>query len=109
MDFPPPKTLCREARGWWTRLQSEYGIEDEGGLLILQAALEAFSRLREIQKILAADGLIMTDKNGQKKLHPLVSSERDTRAAFLAGLKQLNLDVEPLRDGPGRPGNLQKR
>ena len=39
----------------------------------------------------------------QVKAHPMTTVERDSRAAFMAGLKALNLDLEPLHDGPGRP------
>ena len=44
------------------------------------------------------------DRFGQVKSHPLLSVERDSRAQYLAALKALNLDLEPLRDKPGRPG-----
>lgn len=51
-----------------------------------------------------SDGQTVKDRFDQDKPHPLLSVERDARAAMLAALKQLNLDLEPLRDGPGRPG-----
>ena len=100
----PPKTLSPEARGWWRRLCREYGIEDAGGCLLLQTALESLDRLREAQKSIAKDGAVTTDRFGQQKAHPLLAAERDARAQMLMALKQLNLDVEPLRDRPGRPG-----
>jgi hypothetical protein len=34
----------------------------------------------------------------------LLPVERDSRAQWLAALKALNLDLEPLHDKPGRPG-----
>jgi glutathione S-transferase len=46
----------------------------------------------------------MADRFGQPKPHPLLATERDARAQFLAALKALNLDLEPLRDRVGRPG-----
>jgi P27 family predicted phage terminase small subunit len=100
----PPKNLSREATKLWRGLQTEYGITDPGGLLILRSGLEAFDRMREAQQILSAEGMTTTDRFGQPKAHPLTIVERDSRAAMLAALKQLNLDIEPLRDGPGRPG-----
>jgi hypothetical protein len=44
------------------------------------------------------------DRFGQMKSHPLLPVERDSRAQYLAALKQLCLDVAPLHAGPGRPG-----
>jgi P27 family predicted phage terminase small subunit len=104
----PPKHLSREAKVHWKRLQEEYGIDDPGGLLILATGLEAFDRMRAAQDILSTEGMTTTDRFGQPKAHPMTTVERDSRAAMLAALKQLNLDIEPLRDGPGRPGNLRR-
>ena len=100
----PPKTLSREAAALWRRLVAEYGITDEGGLLLLGTALEAFTRMRQAQEALAEDGLTVADRFGQMKAHPLTTVERDSRAQLLAALKHLNLDLEPLRNTPGRPG-----
>jgi P27 family predicted phage terminase small subunit len=99
----PPKNLSRESRNLWRRIQDEYGITDEAGLLILATGLEAFDRMRLSQEILSNEGMTTTDRYGQPKAHPMTTVERDSRAAMLAALKQLNLDLEPLRDGPGRP------
>jgi hypothetical protein len=47
--------------------------------------------------------MMFNDRFGAPKPHPLLPIERDSRQAFLAGMKALNLDLEPLRDRPGRP------
>jgi len=95
--------LSPEAQAWFDRLRSEYGIEDSAGLLLLQSAMEAFDRLQECSASIAAHGASCPDRFGQLKAHPLLGPERDARAAMLSALKSLNLDLEPLRDGPGRP------
>ena len=102
----PPKALSREAKGWWRRLTTEYEIGDHAGRLVLMTALEAFDRMREAQAVLATDGITITDRFDQVKAHPLTVVERDNRAQMLAALKALNLDVEPLRNGPGRPSGV---
>jgi len=98
-----PKHLSPEARRWWRKLQQEYAFEDQGGLLLLQTALEAFDRMRAAQGAIKEAGTTSLDRFGQLKAHPLLSVERDARAAMMAALKQLNLDLEPLRAAPGRP------
>jgi P27 family predicted phage terminase small subunit len=100
----PPKALSAEARAIWQQLASEYGISDAAGLHVLRVGLEAHDRMRAAQKAIEADGATVTDRWGQVKAHPLLSVERDARAQFLAAVKQLNFDLEPLRDRPGRPG-----
>jgi P27 family predicted phage terminase small subunit len=104
-----PKTLSREAKNLWRGIQEEYSIEDAGGLAILQAGLEAFDTMRRCQKIIGREGMQLPDRFGQMKAHPLLTVERDSRAQMLGALKQLNLDLEPLRNGPGRPGILNRR
>ncbi|MFZ5448162.1 MAG: P27 family phage terminase small subunit [Thermodesulfobacteriota bacterium] len=98
-----PKHLSRGGKKIWTELQAEYQIVDPGGLLILTAAIEAHDRMRQAQETLSREGATFPDRFGQPRPHPATVIERDSRAAMLAALKQLNLDLEPLRDGPGRP------
>lgn len=98
-----PLHLSIEAAGWFERLVAEYGIEDDAGLLTLQTAMEAFDRMRQCQQAVAEDGPQVRDRFDQCKPHPLLTVERDCRSQMLAALKALNLDLEPLRDGPGRP------
>lgn len=100
----PPKHLSQEARRWWRRITDEYAIEDEAGRLLLQTALEAFDRMRRAGERINVDGDAVEDRFGQVKPHPLLNAERDARSQMLMALKQLNLDIEPLRDRPGRPG-----
>ena len=103
--FPKaPKALSPAAKRLWRGLVEEYSLDDVAALAILTAALESFDRARSAKALLDADGSVVVDKWGQKKIHPAAAVERDSRAAFLAALKQLNLDIEPLRDGVGRPG-----
>lgn len=99
----PPKHLSVEARKSWRSIADEYDIGDDASLLILTTAFEAFDRMREAQASISTDGTTIRDRFGQVKAHPLLSVERDARAAFMAGLRQLNLDLEPLQDRPGRP------
>ena len=100
---PPPKGLSAEAARWWKKILTDYPIDDQAGLLILQTALEAFDRMRGAQAQIERDGLTHRDRFGQVKSHPLLAAERDARAAVRAGLKDLNLDIEPPHEKPGRP------
>lgn len=103
MKSPAPKHLSAEAASWWDRIIDEYGIADEAGLLLLATALEAFDRLRGCQEIISREGATVLDRFEQTKAHPMLAAERDARSQLMQGLKALNLDLEPLRDGPGRP------
>lgn len=76
---------------------------DDAAQLVLQTALESFDRMRGAQKLIADRGAVFEDRFGQLRPNPATTIERDARAALLAGLKALHLDVEPLYAAIGRP------
>ena len=94
--------LSERAKKLKDSIKKEYDITDEAGLAILDTACEALDLMRKSQKVVDRDGLTVTGDRGQIKAHPLLSIIRDSRAQFLMALKHLNLDLEPLRDRPGR-------
>ncbi len=100
----PPSNLSPEAALLWQSLTAEYDITDSGGILLLNVAMEAFCRMREAQKLLAEFGPITTDAKGLMKPSPAIGIERDSRQGLLGAMRQLNLDILPLRDRIGRPG-----
>ena len=102
----PPEHLSSAAKDWFLALQAEYGIFDIGGVSLLTAAAESWDRCRTAREAIATDGgPIIRDRFDQPKPHPAAAIERDSRAQTMAALKALNLDIEPLKDGPGRPTN----
>jgi P27 family predicted phage terminase small subunit len=98
-----PGHLTKEGKRIFKAICSEYQIEDIAGLRILRIALESFDRAQAAREAIDREGMTIQDKFGQIKPHPLLPTERDSKAAFLSGLRALNLDLEPLRDR-GRPG-----
>ena len=98
-DPKPPAHLSREAKSWWRKLVAEYAISDEGGVLILQTAMEAFDAMRRAQSTISTEGETIKDRFDQTKSHPLHAVARDSRAQFLAALKALNLDIEQEETG----------
>jgi P27 family predicted phage terminase small subunit len=99
-----PAGLSPAAKKWWDRLTVEFAINDPAGELLLETALRCFDRAEQARKQLDQDGPTTTDSRGRPKVHPAASVERDSRSGMLQALKALHLDIEPLRDRPGRPG-----
>jgi phage terminase small subunit len=99
----PPVHLSAEAKRLWKTLTREYDISDSGGTSILKSGLEARDRSEGCRLRIDVEGLTIEDRFGTSKPHPLLAAERDARGQWLAALKQLCLDLEPLRDKPGRP------
>lgn len=97
------KNVRAEAKREAKRIIDEYGIDDAGGLLYIRTFADAFTQELNAMDIVSKDGLTFQDRFGQIKSHPLCSVIRDARSQKLAALKALNLDIEPLKDRPGRP------
>lgn len=103
--FPAaPAGLSESAKRWYRRLMAEFEIRDEAGRLLLETAMRAFDRGESARTLLEKDGITIVDRWGQQKPHPAATVERDARSGMLAALRALNLDIEPLRERPGRPG-----
>jgi len=100
---PVPRHLSRDGKLLFRLVAREYEIDDPSGVRILRLACEAYDRCQAARRQIDGEGLTVKDRYGQIRPHPLLTVERDARAACLACLKALHLDLEPLRDAVGRP------
>jgi P27 family predicted phage terminase small subunit len=103
-----PAHLTTEAQNLFLDYVDQYETTRSAyGHTILTTAMEAYVRMRQAQ-LLLKDGIMITDNNGKLLQHPAIRIEAQSRAAMLAGLKQLNIDVIPTRDKAGRPPNASQ-
>lgn len=98
-----PDHLKAHGAAFFASVADEYAITDAAGLALLSRAAECVDRLHAALAAIAEHGELVIDRYGAPKLNPACLLEKDARAGFLAAMKSLNLDLEPLRDGPGRP------
>lgn len=98
-----PTHLRASGSAFFASVASEYGIGDAAGLALLARASECVDRMAAAQASIAEHGELVIDRYGAPKLNPACTLEKDARNGFLAAVRALNLDLEPLRDGPGRP------
>ncbi len=96
------KNVRPEAKRAAKKLIDEYRIDDAGGMELIGAFADAYSLELDAMDIITREGLVICDRFGQKKAHPLCCVIRDARAQKMAALKGMNLDVEPLAERPGR-------
>lgn len=97
-------SLGKAGRKFFQTVLEEFEITDGAGLALLHTAAECLDRISDAQKAIKRDGAVIRDRYGSPKVHPACQLERDARTGFLAAIRALNLDLEPLRDRPGRPG-----
>jgi hypothetical protein len=98
----PPAHLGADGLALWQGIQRDYGIDDPAGLELLRQAAEAADRIASVRSQIDLQGELLTIR-GIPRVNPLCAVERDQRAALVRCLRNLNLDLEPLRDRPGRP------
>ena len=96
----PPEHLSAAARAWWRAIDAGYTLDD-AAYLVLLAAMEAFDRCRDAAAVLESEGLLIAGLHGPRA-HPCVLIERDARAAMLAAIRTLNLDIAPAPPQIGR-------
>lgn len=95
MPSNAPTHLSLPARRLFDSVLKLYALEDHDRA-ILAKALEAWDRAEQARQQIDTDGLMVTSRLGEPKPHPLLSTERDSRSAFLAAMRQLGLDYEPV-------------
>src|SRR5215510_779531 len=99
----PPPHLGKDGKQIWEQLVSEFGITDAGGLTLVTTIAECRDRLTEAQALIKRHGAVVSIAPGVLRSNPALKVEVDARNGMLAALRMLNLDIEPLRDRPGRP------
>jgi phage terminase small subunit len=99
----PPAHLSRASKILWAKICEENDMADTAGQILLEAALGARDRWDEARRLIAREGCVVRDRFAQKHPHPAIAVERDAKATMVRAFKELHLDLEPVRDGPGRP------
>ena len=89
----PPAHLGETERRIWKRVLVDHQLSSDVAFAILTTSLEAHMRAREAREAITRDGMVVTGRDGQQKAHPLLATERDARAAWLQGLKMLELEL----------------
>ena len=89
-----PSHLASATKRWYRQVLDDYALEPHH-LRLLTLAAEAWDRCGQARTVLAEQGIVVIDRNGQPKAHPAVAIERDSRIAFARLMRELDLDGEP--------------
>lgn len=106
MAIRAPKHLSGGSDKLYRRLAEEYRLEQEPHALeVLRLACEALDRCAQAREAIERDGPFVTSRFGEKRPHPAIGVERDSRIAALRALRELSLDGEAPDDL--RPSRLR--
>ncbi|MGB8604225.1 P27 family phage terminase small subunit [Bradyrhizobium sp.] len=89
----PPDHLGEPEQRIWAGVFADYTLATGASIAVLATALEAHQRAREAREVVLVEGMVVTGRDGQTKVHPLLAVERDARQAWLAGIKALGLEL----------------
>jgi hypothetical protein len=89
-----PTSLHGEALALHARLLGEFDFSDGASAAVLHELCATLQRLREVQAVIAAEGLTVAGSMGQRRAHPLLGAEDMLRRSLLAHARALRLNVE---------------
>ena len=98
-----PSHLGPDGRTLWRSIVADYAISDAAGLTLVTTVCECLDRMRQAQVLIEEHGACIVSDDGTLRSNPAAKVELDSRNGMLAAMRQLNLDLEPQRDHPGRP------
>jgi hypothetical protein len=103
----PPRPLGVHGSSLWESIQSEYRIDDRGGIELLAQACETTDRIARLAEQIEHDGEILQTESGPKA-HPGVKLELAARQFVVRTLRELGLNLQPVRE-VGRPTAWKKQ
>ena len=97
----PSRSLGNHGRSLWDRVQTEYDIQDSGGLEMLLQACAALDRAESLRLEIDRDGEVIRTR-GTVKDHPGLKHELANRSFVVRTLAPLGLNFETVKP-VGRP------
>jgi phage terminase small subunit len=110
MSLPkPPTGLSRRSARLWRQVTEEFELS-AAELELLRSGLVALDRADEAARVLASEGLTISDRYGGCKAHPLLDVESRNRTLFSRIVAQLGVKatVETVRRSGGKTGPRPK-
>ena len=101
-----PSHLSKDTRAWYEEIFREFELESAQEKL-LEASCDAWDRMIQARKLIAAEGLTFVDRHGSIKPHAAVAIEKDSRISFARLVRELNISSAP--SGESRPPIISGR
>jgi P27 family predicted phage terminase small subunit len=89
----PPTRLSKRARDLWKELSPEIGTEPQR-LELLTEACRALTRVDQLDRVIAKDGITSRGSTGQTVVHPAIAEQRQQQAAYASLMERLKLPID---------------
>jgi P27 family predicted phage terminase small subunit len=100
-DTAVPEHLSDAMKRFCRQITRTYALSTHHRKLLVCAA-ESHDRMTQARDVVTAEGLTTVDRHGQKRPHPAIAIERDSRVAFARMLRELGLGDETSDSRPPR-------
>jgi hypothetical protein len=100
-----PSELGEAGQRLWQLVQSQFRVDDAGGILLLTQCCLAADRVARLKKLIDRDGELLKRPDGTIRSNPLLRDEIQARAFIARCISRLGLDLQPVQHGSGRPAN----
>jgi phage terminase small subunit len=109
-DPTPPSHLSEATRAWWVKVARESTMQDDTvGLSGLTIAAEAWDGKEAARLSVEENGVDVKNRYGQMVPNPMLRVQAMFMSQYLAAIKSLHFDVEPIRPLPGAPPAHERR
>jgi phage terminase small subunit len=90
-----PSHLEPEERRFWDAILADYAVDSDAALMHLRVACDALAQARKCQEQINTDGVLIVDRRGNSRAHPLLKEATTARNNYLAAMRALHLDIGP--------------
>jgi hypothetical protein len=100
----PPRPLGAHGSDLWRRVQSQFAIEDCGGVELLTLICQLIDRAERCREIIDAEGEMIHTRTGMRS-HPLIRDETQCRALAMRTIDRLGINreaIKPIGRPPGK-------
>ena len=99
----PPRQLGASGVELWRTVQSQFAIDDAGGVELLTLACETLDLAAALAASIERDGVTVYTNRGSPKPNPAVKDLIGARALTARLLQRLGITDEVVKPAPGRP------
>ena len=90
---PPPDNFAEPEQQIWRTITAKYDLNDVVARMLLENGLRSHEMARRAHEIVTAEGMMITDRRGLPRMHPMVRTERSARELFHRTLKLLRINM----------------